>query len=94
MDKIELFNALIPIITPVNSNKAHASSLDENLAETGLDSLDMLIMAIYLGDIYGVPEDTLKQLQPVIVLDLFNFMEQNKTKTIPTTLEEALSRVQ
>ena len=92
MDKLELFNLLIGIITPVNSMGAKADSLDQPLSETGLDSLDLLMMAIYLSDIYGVAEEVAKTMQPVTVGDMFSFMEQNATKT-PTNLQEALDSV-
>lgn len=94
MDKLKLFNSLIDVIVPVNSAGAKADSLDEPLADTGLDSLDLLMMGIYLGDIYGVTEETLKTIEPVIVLDMFTFMEEHKTKEPPATVEEALARVQ
>ena len=93
MDKLELFNALIAVVTPVNSMGAHAASLDDSLNATGLDSLDLLMMGIYLGDIYGVAEEELKLLQPTTVKDMFDFMEQRKTKEIPQTVQEALEMV-
>jgi len=93
MDKLELFNALIVVVTPVNSMGAHAASLDDSLSGTGLDSLDLLMMGIYLGDIYGVEEEELKLLQPTTVKDMFDFMEQRKTKEIPQTVQEALGMV-
>ena len=81
-------------MTPVNSNGAHANSLDEPLGETGLDSLDLLMMAIYLSDIYGVPEEIAKEMQPVTVGDMFDYMEKHKTKEPPATIQEALELVQ
>lgn len=92
MDKLELFNNLIPIIIPVNSMGAKAEALSDPLSETGLDSLDLLMMAIYLSDIYGVPEEIAKTMQPLTVNDMFVFMEQHATKT-PTNLHEALDSV-
>jgi acyl carrier protein len=92
MDKLELFNGLIAIVTPVNSMGAEATSLDQPLAETGLDSLDLLMMAIYLSDIYGVPEEIAKTMQPVTVGDMFVFMEEHATKT-PTNIHEAIESV-
>jgi hypothetical protein len=50
------------------------------------------MMAIYLGDIYGVEEEVLKTLQPITVNDMFVFMEQHATKT-PTNLQEAMDSV-
>jgi acyl carrier protein len=94
MDKLELFNALISVVTPVNSMSAKADSLDQALPDTGLDSLDLLMMGIYLGDIYGVAEEVLKTLQPITVQDMFAFMEQHKTKEPPATVQGALDLVQ
>ena len=94
MDKITLFNELIPVVTPLNSNGAKAESLDQPLPDTGLDSLDLLMMAIYLGDVYGLSEENLKGMQPVTISDMFSYMEEHKTKPLPETVEEALSRVQ
>ena len=93
MDKLELFNALIGVVTPVNSMGARANSLGDSLGDTGLDSLDLLMMGIYLGDIYGVPEEELKLLQPTTVNDMFDFMEHRKTKEPPATIQEALEMV-
>lgn len=92
MDKLELFNGLISIVTPVNSMGAKGESLDQPLSETGLDSLDLLMMAIYLSDIYGVPEEIAKTMQPTTVGDMFTFMEEHATKT-PTNIHDALDSV-
>ena len=93
MDKLELFNSLITVVTPVNSMGAKATSLDQPLKETGLDSLDLLMMGIYLSDIYGVDEEIAKTMQPTTVEDMFTFLEQHKTKDLPQTIQEALDSV-
>ena len=90
---LEILKGVVALATPMNSNEVDIKSLDENLAETGLDSLDMLMVAIYLGDIYGVSEDDLKAMQPVTVRELFEYMCQHKTKE-PTSVEEALASIQ
>jgi acyl carrier protein len=90
---LDILEGVVELATPLNSNGVKIKSLDENLAERGLDSLDMLMVGIYLGDIYGVSEDDLKTLQPVTVRDLFEFMCQHKTKE-PTSVEEALASIQ
>jgi acyl carrier protein len=92
MDKLELFNKLIAVVTPVNSMGATATSLDQPLGETGLDSLDLLMIGIYLSDIYGVDEEVAKTMQVTTVGDMFSFMEQHATKT-PTNVQEALESV-
>lgn len=91
-DKLELFNGLIAVVTPVNSNAAEALSLDDNLADTGLDSLDLLMMAIYLSDIYGAPEEAVKDMQPITVRDMFDHIIKHKTKE-PVNVHEAIELV-
>jgi len=92
MDKLELFNGLINIASPVNSVGAKARSLDDNLKDTGLDSLDLLMLTVYLSDIYGVEEKILKEIKPITVNDMFLFMEKHKTLD-PSNVKEALESV-
>ena len=76
-----------------NSNKATATSLDQLLIETGLDSLDLLMVTIYLAEIYGVSEEIAKQVQAKTVSELINYMHFNRTKE-PVSVEEAIEGIQ
>jgi acyl carrier protein len=89
---LDMLDGVITLATPLNSNGVEVKSLDENLADTGLDSLDMLMVGIYLGDVYGVSEDDLKAIQATTVRQLFEYMCQHKTKE-PKTIEEALESI-
>lgn len=91
-DKLELFNGLITVVTPVNTMGAKAESLDDNLGDTGLDSLDLLMMGIYLSEIYGAPEEDIKDMQPTTVRDMFDHIIKFKTKE-PTSVSEAIESV-
>jgi hypothetical protein len=91
--KLELFNGLIAVVTPVNSVGALATSLDQPLSETKLDSLDLLMMGIYLSDIWGAPEDAVKDMQPTTVRDMFEHIIASKTKEPPETVALALEMI-
>lgn len=93
MDKVNLFNELVKVVKPAFAQEATIDTLDIELADTGLDSLDALMFGIYMGDIYGVPEETAKQLQFKTVREMFDQFEQHATK-MPKTLEEALEACQ
>jgi len=93
MDYLHLFNEVIKVATPLNSNKATATSLDQLLIETGLDSLDLLMVTIYLAEIYGVSEEIAKQVQAKTVSELINYMHFNRTKE-PVSVEEAIEGIQ
>ena len=93
MDYLHLFNEVIKVATPLNSNKATATSLDQLLIETGLDSLDLLMVSIYLAEIFGVSEEVAKQVQAKTVSELINYMHFNRTKE-PVSVEEAIEGIQ
>jgi len=89
---LELLKGVVALATPLNSNGVNITSLDTPIAETGLDSLDLLMVSIYLSDVYGVSEEIAKTMQPVTVRDMFEFMCQHKTKE-PISVEAALSDI-
>ena len=93
MDHLKLFNEIIKIATPLNSNKAEAKSLDQPLADTGLDSLDLLMVAIYLSEIFGVSEEQAKQVKAETVGEMINYMHFYRTKE-PASVEEAIKSIQ
>jgi len=86
---LDLLKGVVALATPLNSNGVNITNLDTPIADTGLDSLDLLMVGIYLSDIYGVPEEIAKTMQPVTVRDMFEFMFEHKTKE-PASVEEAL----
>ena len=53
-DKIELINHVIKLARPVSADELKVSSLDTEMKDTGLDSLDFLMVGVYLSDVYGV----------------------------------------
>lgn len=88
--KLQLFNELAKIIRPAFYEYKPVESLDAELKDTGLDSLDFIMMGIYLSTIYGVPEAVSKDFAPTTVGQFFELNEQNKTQDPPATVEEAL----
>ena len=94
MDKVQLFNKLARHIRPAFSEYKDVTSLDAELKDTGLDSLDFVMMGIYLSTIYGVPDEIAKNFAPITVGQFFELMEQHKTQEPPSTVEEAMEMVQ
>jgi acyl carrier protein len=93
MDYLKLFNEIIKVATPLNSNKAEATSLEHPLADTGLDSLDLLMVGIYLAEIFGVPEEQAKQVKANTVGEMISYMHFYRTKE-PASVEEAIKSIQ
>ena len=91
--QLELFNKLVRVVRPAFYDYKDAPSLDVELKNTGLDSLDMVMMGIYLSTIYGVPESIAKDFAPETIGQFFKLMDANKTQDPPATVEEALEMV-
>jgi acyl carrier protein len=106
MDKVALFNEVLKVAKPAGINRPLAVDLNQDIvADLGLDSLDTMMLTIYLGDIYGVPEEKLKDFRPkeienadgtksksMTIADMYAFVETNKT-TEPASFEEAVAKI-
>jgi acyl carrier protein len=93
MNFIDLFNALARHVRPAFNDYVPITSLDIEFPETGLDSMDGLMMMIHLEDIYGIDEHVAKELSFTTPAELLALVELHKTKT-PSSLEEAMECVQ
>jgi acyl carrier protein len=92
MDKIELFNAIARHARPASMDEVKANSLEDNFADVGLDSLDVIMVFIYFAEVYGVPEEVAKELQPQNVGECVTLFEQHATKH-PQTIVEAMKNI-
>lgn len=89
MDKIQLFLEVAKLARPIYSEELVLESLNVPLDETGLDSLDCLMIGVYMSDIYGIEEEISKEMKPESPQGYYDFCELHKTRE-PSTLEEAL----
>lgn len=92
--KIELFNKLARHIRPAFAEYKDVSSLDVELKDTGLDSLDFVMMGIYLSTIYGVPESISKDFAPTTIGEFFDLNDSHKTQDPPATVSACMEMVQ
>lgn len=93
MDDINLFNRLARLARPAHTEYVPVTSLDIPWPETGLDSMDSLMMSIFYSDIYGVPESIVKEFTPQTPAEMIALMKEHKTQE-PASIEEAMERVQ
>jgi acyl carrier protein len=92
MDKLELFNAIVKHARPAGGDEIKANSLEDTFADVGLDSLDTIMVCIYFSEVYGVPEEIAKELQPQNVGECFTLFEAHATKN-PETVQEAVKNI-
>jgi|TARA_R110000868_G_scaffold411214_1_gene702402 acyl carrier protein len=92
MDFIELFNGVVTLAKPVSAKESYAKSLGDQLTDLDLDSLDTIMLAMYFGEIYGIEEDVMQEMQAVTVIDLQTFLDANKTRT-PEDVKTELAKI-
>lgn len=93
MDELELFNRLARLARPAHTNYVPITDLNTPFPETGLDSMDGLMISIFYTDIYGVPEAVSKEFSFTTPAELLVLIHQHKT-TEPASIDEAMERVQ
>jgi len=92
-DYINLINGVITLARPVSADEVKISTLDIGIADAGLDSLDYLMVGIYLSDVFGLTEEQIKEMKVATVREMLDYMLASKTKE-PSSVEEALKSIQ
>jgi acyl carrier protein len=93
MDKLELFNKVAEVVKLNSVTKYKPiSTLDMPWADTNLDSLDSIMMCVYLSEIYNVEEETSKEFVFTTPKELIDLIEANKT-TEPESLDAAIAGI-
>ena len=86
---IELFNMVSDVARPAHAGAAPAKTMEDKLADIGIDSLDGLIMTMYFCELYGIPEDDeTKDWHPTSVQEVFDYLMKRKTQE-PESVEAA-----
>jgi acyl carrier protein len=105
MDQMELLKEIIKRVKPDGVSRPEVNSLTDNLIDLGLDSLDLFLLAVYFGDVYGVEETKIRELRPETIVisegatkrtmtpkQIFEFMNLHKTRE-PVSVEEAIQNI-
>lgn len=90
MDFLELLHEVGKLAKPMYKDTLQKiPSLDTPFKETEYDSLDMLVVFMYVCDVYGIDEEVGKELVARTPAELLSFVSKHKTKD-PQTLEQAM----
>jgi hypothetical protein len=93
MNFIELFNAVARVAKPMSPDYNLAGSLDDKFQDIDVDSLDCMLIGMYLCDIYGISEEVSKGLNPTNMQEMYDLLMLHKTKE-PTSVEQAILEIQ
>lgn len=76
-DFLRLFNVAMALAKPVGKSTVKAESIDVRFQEIDVDSLDLLIIGMYLCDAFAVPEAKGKEMRPETVGQMKEFLVAN-----------------
>ena len=92
MDFLTLVHEVGKLAKPMHQDTLEVPDWDSPFNDLGFDSLDMLMVALYMCDIYGIPEEIGKTMQVKNCTELKVFIDQHKTKE-PESVEAAIEAV-
>ena len=87
MNFLDIFNIVVRAVKPMHMEMTFATAMDQVLDDIGIDSLDGLMMMVYIGDIYGIDDEVSKDFHPRTVQQVYDFIQIHKTKE-PQSLDE------
>ena len=93
MDFLELFNAVARVARPIHVTHNPVLDPTEKLLDTGLDSLDILMICIYMCELYGIDEDAGKNMPAATVEEIREFVMANHTQQ-PESVAQAVKAIQ
>lgn len=90
-DFLRLFNVAMALAKPIGKATIKADSIDVRFENIEVDSLDLLIIGMYLCDAFGVSEEKGKEMRPETVGQMKEFLVVNAGK--PTIDVDAVLQV-
>jgi acyl carrier protein len=85
MDFLELFDAVVRESKLVLDGYVQPTSMGDNLADLGLDSLDFVMVFMLLGDMHGIPEDIADNPPELTTIqEAKDFIDQHKVRDFDT----------
>lgn len=87
IDDLAIINAVIPHAAngPHRSIRLIDPLLD--IAESGLDSMDVAVLGAYLGELFDVPVDLQRDIPVQTVQAMFDYLRQHGRRLIKTAQE-------
>lgn len=92
-DFVVLFNGVLEVAKPTVTEDGLAKSLDDKLEGLQLDSLDMLMLGVYMSELYDISEADMKSFTDIAtVRDYKARIDAHKQQDVED-IEEALETI-
>ncbi len=89
MNFLDLFNAVAEVARPVYTKYTKITDKNHSISSYGLDSLDNLMICVFLCELYGIPEEIGKEMRSETIQEIEDFIMTHKTKE-PESIEAAV----
>lgn len=89
MDFLKLFDHAVREAKPILDGYETPTSLDVEIGDLGVDSLDVVMILTILGDVYEVTEDVMDRDLNISTVGALQSFLTEKGGRVPATLEEA-----
>lgn len=91
MNFLELLNAVAKLARPIHFETVSITEMETPFQEIGIDSLDGLVMMMYLTELYGIEEAVCKEWSPKTPQEMHDLLMAHKTRE-PASVEEAMEQ--
>jgi hypothetical protein len=92
MQFLDLLNAVARVARPAHHEFVPITSMDEPFTESCFDSMDMLMIAMYMATIYNIDDEIAKELRPETPAQMLAEIEAHKTQE-PESIEAAMEMI-
>ena len=92
MDFLELLNKVARVARPAHHDFVPLESMDQRFENSDLDSLDMLMVGMYMAEIYGIDDAIAKELNPETPAEMLADINKHKTRD-PESIEAAVEMI-
>jgi acyl carrier protein len=92
MNFIELLNGVARVARPAHHEFVPIVSMEERFVDSCFDSLDMLMISMYMAMIYDIDDEIAKELRPETVQEMYDLIQQHK-KRDPESMEWAMELI-
>jgi acyl carrier protein len=80
VDFLELLNMAARVARPAHHSFEPIDSMDAKFVDTCLDSLDMLMVGMYMAEIYDIDDAIAKTLNPESVQEMYDQIQVHKKR--------------
>ena len=92
LDFLKLLAAATKVAKPFHNGSADISDMDTPFVDVGVDSLDMLMIGIYMTDVFGVPEEEAKTMMVKTPREMREFLLKYATLEV-TDVDKAIAEL-